>query len=296
MEWILLTLTYGLLKGVRDIVKKESLKKSSSVEVLFFYTLFAFLFCIPASKDILSVDTSYLPYVFIKSFVIFLAWILSFRAIKDLPLSVYGILDLSRVLFATSLGIFVLGEPTTRNQIIGLILVALGLIFLKRRKKEANENIRPIIVVMALVSCMLNAVSGFLDKVLTQYITPSQLQFYYMFYLTLLYLAYLIVDTIILDVILPRRHVNVSQKINIIGAVKNYWIWILAILFVIADKALFVANANPDSRITIMTLVKQSGCVVSILAGKFIYKEKNMLHKFICAAVIITGIVIAVAS
>lgn len=296
MEWILLTLTYGLLKGVRDIVKKESLKKSSSVEVLFFYTLFAFLFCIPASKDILSVDTSYLPYVFIKSFVIFLAWILSFRAIKDLPLSVYGILDLSRVLFATSLGIFVLGEPTTRNQIVGLILVALGLIFLKRRKKEANENIRPIIVVMALVSCMLNAVSGFLDKVLTQYITPSQLQFYYMFYLTLLYLAYLIVDTIILDVILPRRHVNVSQKINIIGAVKNYWIWILAILFVIADKALFVANANPDSRITIMTLVKQSGCVVSILAGKFIYKEKNMLHKFICAAVIITGIVIAVAS
>lgn len=296
MEWILLTLTYGLLKGVRDIVKKESLKKSSSVEVLFFYTLFAFLFCIPASKDILSVDTSYLPYVFIKSFVIFLAWILSFRAIKDLPLSVYGILDLSRVLFATSLGIFVLGEPTTRNQIIGLILVALGLIFLKRRKKEANENIRPIIVVMALVSCMLNAVSGFLDKVLTQYITPSQLQFYYMFYLTLLYLAYLIVDTVILDVILPRRHVNVSQKINIIGAAKNYWIWILAILFVIADKALFVANANPDSRITIMTLVKQSGCVVSILAGKFIYKEKNMLHKFICAAVIITGIVIAVAS
>lgn len=296
MEWILLTLTYGLLKGVRDIVKKESLKKSSSVEVLFFYTLFAFLFCIPASKDILSVDTSYLPYVFIKSFVIFLAWILSFRAIKDLPLSVYGILDLSRVLFATSLGIFVLGEPTTRNQIIGLILVALGLIFLKRRKNEANENIRPIIVVMALVSCMLNAVSGFLDKVLTQYITPSQLQFYYMFYLTLLYLAYLIVDTVILDVILPRRHVIVSQKINIIGAVKNYWIWILAILFVIADKALFVANANPDSRITIMTLVKQSGCVVSILAGKFIYKEKNMLHKFICAAVIITGIVIAVAS
>ena len=296
MEWILLTLTYGLLKGVRDIVKKESLKKSSSVEVLFFYTLFAFLFCIPASKDILSVYTSYLPYVFIKSFVIFLAWILSFRAIKDLPLSVYGILDLSRVLFATSLGIFVLGEPTTRNQIIGLILVALGLIFLKRRKKEANENIRPIIVVMALVSCMLNAVSGFLDKVLTQYITPSQLQFYYMFYLTLLYLAYLIVDTVILDVILPRRHVNVSQKINIIGAAKNYWIWILAILFVIADKALFVANANPDSRITIMTLVKQSGCVVSILAGKFIYKEKNMLHKFICAAVIITGIVIAVAS
>ena len=309
MSWILETLLYGVLKGVRDVVKKESLKISSSVEVLFFYTLFAFLFCIPASKDILSVDVSYLPYVFIKSFVIFIAWILSFRAIKDLPLSVYGILDLSRVLFATSLGIFVLGEPATRNQIIGLILVAVGLVLLKRRKGEASENIKPLIVVMALASCVFNAVSGFLDKVLTRYITPSQLQFYYMFFLTLLYLIYLIVDALNIPETIRIKVIKIEEaalhhsipeenkwesNINIKRAVKNYWIWILAILFVIADKSLFIANANPESKITIMTLVKQSGCIVSILAGKFIYKEKNMLHKFICAVIIILGIVIAV--
>jgi len=293
MSWGLLTLAYGLLKGVRDIVKKESLKKSSSVEVLFFYTLFAFLFCIPASTDILSVDTRYLPYVFIKSFVIFIAWILSFKAIKDLPLSVYGILDLSRVLFATSLGIFVLGEPATRNQIIGLILVGTGLILLKSGKKEVNENIRPIIVVIALLSCMLNAVSGFLDKVLTKFITPSQLQFYYMFFLTLLYFVYFLADALLPDGIITSAKYKMAEH-NLKGAIKNYWIWLLAILFVIADKSLFIANANPDSKITIMTLIKQSSCIISILAGWFIYKEKNMLRKFICAAVIITGIVIAV--
>lgn len=279
MAWVLQTLLYGLLKGARDVVKKESLKKSTVVEVLFFYTLFAFLLCIPASTDIASVDAKYMPYIFIKSFVIFIAWILSFKAIKSLPLSIYGILDLSRVLFATLLGIVVLKEVVTVNQVIGLILVTLGLIFLKQRKNEEKEDVRPFVVILALLSCVLNAVSGFLDKVLTQFITPSQLQFYYMLFLTLMYLVYLLID---------------RSEVNVKSSVKNYWIWVLAILFVIADKSLFIANANPASKITIMTLIKQSGCVVTILAGKFIYKEKNMLHKFICAAVIIAGIVIAV--
>lgn len=279
MAWVLQTLLYGLLKGARDVVKKESLKKSTVVEVLFFYTLFAFLLCIPASTDIASVDVKYMPYIFIKSFVIFIAWILSFKAIKSLPLSIYGILDLSRVLFATLLGIIVLKEVVTVNQVIGLILVTLGLIFLKQRKNEEKEDVRPFVVILALLSCVLNAVSGFLDKVLTQFVTPSQLQFYYMLFLTLMYLVYLLID---------------RSEVNVKSSVKNYWIWVLAILFVIADKSLFIANANPASKITIMTLVKQSGCVVTILAGKFIYKEKNMLHKFICAAVVIAGIVIAV--
>ena len=180
MSWVLLTLVYGLLKGAREIVKKESLKKSSVVEVLFFYTLFGFLLCIPASHDIASVNVKYLPVVFIKSLVIFVAWILSFRAIKNLPLSVYGILDLSRVLFATLLGILVLKEFFSIKQLIGLVLVALGLIFLKKRKGDENENIKPWVVVIALISCMLNAVSGFIDKVITKYVTASQLQFYYM--------------------------------------------------------------------------------------------------------------------
>lgn len=279
MSWVFLTLIYGLLKGAREVVKKESLKKSSVVEVLFFYTLFGFLICIPASKDLASVDVSYLPYVFIKSFVIFIAWILSFRAIKYLPISVYGILDLSRVLFATLLGVLVMGENIGAMQGAGLILVAAGLIMLKRRKSEASEDVKPIIVVLALISCMLNAVSGLLDKILTQYITPSQLQFYYMLFLTLLYLAYLIID---------------KSEVSLKRAATNYWILLLAIMFVIADKALFVANSNPDSKITVMTLVKQSGCIMTILAGKFIYKEKNMLHKFVCALIIIVGICVAV--
>lgn len=75
---------------------------------------------------------------------------------------------------------------------------------------------------------------------------------------------------------------------------KNGWIWLLSILFVAADKALFIANGMEGSQITVMTLLKQSGCVVTILAGKFIFKEKKTGYKLFCAAIIVLGIVIGV--
>ena len=278
MSWILLVLVYGLLKGAREIVKKKSLERSSVIEVLFFYTLFAFLLVVPDVKNAMCVDVTMLPWVAVKSFVIFVAWILSFKAIKKMPISLYGILDLSRVLFATILGIVVMKEETSPGQLTGLVLVAAGLLMLKKKKGEP-EKVERRIVLFALLSCMLNAVSGLFDKILTKSITSAQLQFWYMLFLVLFYLLYLIFD---------------RTKVDIKKSVKNYWIWILAIMFVIADRALFVANSMPESKITIMTLIKQSGCLVTILAGKFIYKEKTIGYKLLCAAVIVIGIVVAV--
>jgi len=65
-------------------------------------------------------------------------------------------------------------------------------------------------------------------------------------------------------------------------------------MFVIADRALFIANGMEDSKVTIMTLIKQSSAVVTILSGKFIFHEKNVGYKMFCAAIIVCGIVIAV--
>ncbi len=84
------------------------------------------------------------------------------------------------------------------------------------------------------------------------------------------------------------------MKVKFKSALKNYWIWILAIMFVIGDRALFIANSMPESRVTVMTLIKQSCCLVTILAGKFIFKEKNITYKLVCALIIIAGIFIAV--
>lgn len=281
MEWILLTLVYGVLKGVREIVKKKSLEKSSVMEVLFFYTLFGFVLLLPEASKAGGVPANQMFFVALKSFIIFLAWIASFHAIKKIPISLYGILDLSRVLFATLLGVFVLKETLSVYQVIGLFLVATGLCMLKIKKKGERE-VEPghgKYIFFAFASCILNAISGLMDKLLTREITSVQLQFWYMLFLVCYYGIYLIAT---------------KNGINWKTIWKNYWIWILSILFVIADRALFVANANPESRVTIMTLVKQSGCLVTLLAGKFLYHEKRIGYKAICAGIIVAGIVVAV--
>lgn len=280
--WMLLVLLYGVLKGVREVVKKKALTKNTVMEVLFFYTLLAFLFVVPDAKNAMGMEPKYYFYVALKSFVIFLAWIFSFKAIDKMPISIYGILDLSRVLFATLLGVFVLQEVLGVYQMIGLILVSAGLILLKFRPGTAGnrqkEDIQVVYVLFAFASCILNAVSGLMDKLLMREISSSQLQFWYMLFLVSYYGIYLVVT-----------RTRISRSV-----LKNGWIWLLSILFVIADRALFIANGMEGSRVTVMTLIKQSGCVVTILAGKFIFKEKNIGYKLFCAAVIVAGIVISV--
>ena len=303
MTWILLVLLYGLLKGAREIAKKKAMETNSVMEVLVVYTLLSFLFVIPEAPEAGGVTARQLAFIALKSFVIFLAWICSFRSLKKLPVSLFGILDLSRVLFATFFGAVILGEDMGPWQVAGLVVVCAGLVMLKFRPKkaggaqkadgaqtassapaqEAAASRKPVsattlYVILALLSCMLNAVSGFLDKVLMKDITSAQLQFWYMLFLISFYLIY---------VLITREKIRSSVW-------KNWWVWLLAVMFVIGDKALFVANGYPESKITVMTLIKQSGCIVAILGGRFIFKEKNTTWRLICALVIIAGIVMGV--
>ncbi len=297
MLWIWLVLLYGVIKGVREIVKKKSMEKNTILEVLFVYTLLSFLMVVPGVPKAGGVDLPTMGMIVLKSFVIFVAWIFSFKAIKKMPISLYGLLDLSRVIFSTLMGVIFLGEIMTFWQTVGLVLVCTGLLLYRYRTGEKRvkakndggemtdtpepaEKVEFKIVCFALLSCLLNGVSGTMDKVLMQTVSSTQLQFWYMLFLVLFYLLYILFT---------------KTKIKLWSAFKNYWIWILSFIFVIGDKALFIANQSSDSKVTIMTLLKQAGCIVTILAGKFIFKEKNIGYKLFCAGVIITGIVLSVA-
>ena len=56
---------------------------------------------------------------------------------------------------------------------------------------------------------------------------------------------------------------------------------------------LFLANGMAESRVTVMTLIKQSCVLVTILCGWLVFREKGVGYRLLCAAIIIAGIVIA---
>ena len=64
----------------------------------------------------------------------------------------------------------------------------------------------------------------------------------------------------------------------------------------VGDKALFMANGIPESSVSVMTLLKQSSCIITIIGGRLFFKEKDTAYRFFCAVVIIAGIVLGTIS
>lgn len=279
--WIFFIILYGLFKGLREPIKKKALEKTGLLDTLFLYTFIGFIFTIPISKDVFSITPRYFVFVFIKSFVIFTAWILSFLSVKKLPVSIYGVMDMSRVLFSTLMGVAILGESLTLNGIIGLILVVIGLLMLNMKKSGESTEIKMKYILTTLLACALNAVSGTMDKILmsTGEITSSQLQFWFMLLLSAMYFVYI--------------HAK-GGRIDFKNGLKTPGIYVISALLIFGDKLLFIANSDPESKVTVMTLIKQCSVIVTIIAGKLVYKEKNIIYKTICAAIVVAGILTAV--
>ncbi|MBQ7974686.1 MAG: EamA family transporter [Clostridia bacterium] len=276
--WILFIVIYALLKGGREGMKKAALKKSSSNEILFFYTLVGLILVLPFSKEAFSLAPIYIFYAFLKAFVVCVAWIFSFKALRNMSVSLYGIMDLSRMVFSTGLGVFILGEAFTLKKAIGVTLVIIGLLLVNLKKNANSKGMTLPVLIAALLNCFFNAVSGTMDKVLMQHMESSQLQFWFMFFMTVIYGAVLIIT---------------NEKVSIKTLKTNYWIPLLSLSLVVGDKLLFEANASPLSQVTLMTVIKQSSVVVTVLTGWLIYKEKNILYKLMCTGIVLAGIFVA---
>lgn len=277
-SWIFLVLLYGVLKGIRDVIKKKALEKSTVMEVLFFYTVIAFIMVTPSAGEALELNKKYIALIALKSAFVFSAWVLGFKALQKLPVSFYGVMDLSGVLFSALMGVLFLNEILRLNQYIGLGIVLIGL-FLVNYNKGGKGEIQLKYALIALISCILNAVSGLLDKILMKNMTSSQLQFWFMAIMVLFYFAYIAVT---------------KEKVNWKCVKNNLWIILMSVLFVIGDKALFIANSIPDSKVSVMTILKQSACFVTIIGGRLVFNEKNIAFRLMCAALIVAGIYISV--
>ncbi|MBE7042929.1 MAG: hypothetical protein E7399_05485 [Ruminococcaceae bacterium] len=276
--WILFTLIYALLKGSREGMKKAALKKSSANEILFFYTLIGWIFTLPYLKSAMQLELRLIFLVFVKSAVVCTAWIFAFRALKKMSVSLYGIMDLSRMIFSTLLGVLVLGESMTLPKTMGIILVIAGLLLANLKRDSDTKGMTCSVLIAALLNCFFNALSGTMDKILMRTMQSSQLQFWFMLFMTMIYGIILLIQ---------------KETISIKTLKSNIWIPLMSISLVVGDKFLFEANASPDSQVTLMTVIKQSSVLITVLAGWLVFKEKHILYKMACAAIVISGIVVA---
>ncbi|MBQ4526942.1 MAG: EamA family transporter [Clostridia bacterium] len=277
--WILFVFIYSLLKGSRDGMKKAALKKSSSDEILFFYSLIGFLLIIPFSQNAFSTKPIYIFYTFLKACAVGSSWMLAYVALKGMSVSLYGVMDMSRMVFSMMFGIVLLGESLTWQKLVGATLVITGLFMVNLKKDSGNSKTKPLVLLAALANCLLNSISATMDKVLMKDMEADQLQFWFMLFLLVIYSF----------ILMGKR-----EKISISSLKGNYWVPLMSISLIFGDRLLFIANSSPESQITIMTLIKQSSVLVTVITGWLFFKEKNIAFKLMCSLIILIGIFISV--
>jgi len=276
-NWILLMVIDAFVISFSEVFKKKALAKNSIYEIPAFFTLIAFFINLFFSKDAINIDYIYLPIILIKSIIIVVAWLITIKAIKELQLSLYGILKISRIVFTVLLSCLFLGERFTLITFVGLLIVIVGLVLVNIIDKEVQKKNNNKIIVLFLISCIGSAISAIIDKKILVHITTSQLQFWFYLFLTILFFIALIIR---------------EKKINISSIKNNYWIPLIAICMAMSDRLLFMANSIQSSKVIVMIVLKQLSVVISIILGKLIFKENNILKKILYSILIIIGVVI----
>ena len=183
--WILFIFIYATLKGLREGMKKAAVRKNETDEILFFYTLTSLILVSPFSGSAFSLPLPLIGVIFIKSAVVCTAWVCSFTALRTMPVSLFGIMDLLGMVFASLFGMLLLKEIMTANKAVGMLLVIIGLT-LVNLKKEKGGRVSAVVMLTAVLSTLFNSISGTMDKVLMQYMSAQQLQFWFMLFMTLI--------------------------------------------------------------------------------------------------------------
>lgn len=276
-SWMIYTIIYGIISGTYYLFQKEAMKKDHSIEVLTTFITISFILLLFETPSAVTIEPGYLLLIFLKSFIIFISWVLSFKAMSKISISLYGVINMSRILFTTLLGIIFLHECITGNELVGMIFIMIGLVLVNTIDSGEKSKKEKKYVTVLLIACVLCAISGLLDKVVSTNVPANQYQWWMMLFLFIISWIYIFI-----------RKININFK----STFKNYWIYLYSILFIVGDRILFLANGVKGSEISIISLLKQVSVIITVLVGGKIFKEKGLGKKFVCSLIILLGIII----
>lgn len=275
-DWMLLAIVFAIMTGIYYIFEKEAMKKDSYIEVLVFSITISFIIILFNIPKAIKIEPINMGLIALKSLIMFASWVLSFKAMSHMSVSKYGVINMSRILFTTILGVIVLHEVITLNEFIGMGIIVLGLLLVNVSRNKVKKKSKKYTIYL-FIACIFMSIGGLLDKIICSNVEVDVFQFWFLLYLFVISWIYVLTRKI---------------KINTKGLIKNYWIYLYSIFYVIGDKIIFTANNIEGSQISIISLLKQVSIIITVLVGGKIFKENNLEKKFLCSLIIFMGIII----
>lgn len=308
--WLALAFLSATLLGFYDTAKKAALRDNAVIPVLFLNTVFSTLIFSPfiisslCDSGFLTAGTTLTPasgeatdtiggiasggmtpgkahlMVFAKSCIVLTSWIFGYFGLKHLPITIVGPINATRPIMVLLGAMLIFGERLNPWQWGGVILAMISLLLLSRSSKKENVDfVHNKWIWFIAVSALTGACSGLYDKHIMRFLDASFVQGWYNFYQMIL------MGVMMLALWLPRRH----------STTPFHWSWailMISIFISAADYAYLSALRQPDSMISVVSLIRRGSVIVSFLCGAILFKERNLRAKALDLAFILVGMIL----
>ena len=292
--WMYLGLMAALFLGLHSLCKKHAVQGNEVFPVLLGTVLSGFLFvagfylisilypdyAVANGYDFQHINPKEHGLIFFKSMLMAGSWILAYQALKHLPLTIVSPIRAAGPFFTFIGAIVIYKENPNFNQWIGFFLIIFSVILYSRIGKKEGINFRTNKWIFAIIGAtFLGASSGLYDKFLIQTINlnPQTLQFWFCLYIIL-----------ILLVILSITWFPFAEKRS--AFTFRWTIIAVGVLLQAADYFYFKALQDPEASIMLLSAIKRSQLIITVLIGGLLFKEKNKRKKLLPLAGILIGV------
>ena len=215
--------------------------------------------------------------VILKAFIVLSSWICGYFGLKHLPLTIVGPINATRPVLVLVGAMLIFGERLNAYQWVGVIL-AIGSVFLmSRASKKENIDFKNNKWIWCVgLATLLGVVSGLYDKFIMKSLSPMFVQSWFNFY------QLLIMAAICGLIWYPKRHQSTPFQ----------WRWtilLISIFICIADFAYYTSLNDPDSMISVVSLVRRGSVVISFACAVIFFKERNLKAKIFDLLLLLTG-------
>ena len=299
--WLILAFVSATFLGFYDTSKKASLKDNAVLPVLLINTALSTLFFSPFLLDYLletrwfagsALDTD--PYagvtgtselstvrahglVVLKAFIVLSSWILGYFGLKHLPLTLVGPINATRPVLVLLGATLIFGEQLNAYQWAGVLTTILSIFMMSRAGKKENIDFKSNKWIWCVAGAtIMGAVSGLYDKFVMRQLSPMFVQSWFNLY------QMLIMIVICALLWYPTRHKTTPFR----------WSWaipLISIFICLADFAYYTSLSNPDSMISVVSLVRRSSVIISFLCAAIIFRERNLRAKALDLILILLG-------
>jgi drug/metabolite transporter (DMT)-like permease len=284
--------------GLYDVAKKASVDNNAVLPVLFVCSASGLALMLPlAAFSVFAPGLARQHGMFIeamsgaghllvlaKAALVTLSWVLTYFALKHLPISLASPIRASAPLFTLAGAVILFGERPTLRQGAG-ILIILGAywVFSLVGRTEGIRFSRNIWVWSLFLGTLVGAASGLYDKHLLQSakLPALAMQFWFIVYSAVIQAA------IVVFLWWPRRQANTHFQFR--------WVMVaVGVLLVIADALYFRSLAIPGALVSVVSTLRRTNVVLSFALGAIVFGERNRLPKAAALAGILVGVVLLV--